>query len=117
MPFGFTPDSTRVRGVGQISPVTGLETGFDFYKSWVSVSIPRFIAVSLEQASPFFLDAYSVNSASNGPYGDAMVEEVIPALERQFRMIGKPYARLAGSRPFSRAPSWGNTSRSPMGAR
>ena len=94
-PFGFQPDSTRVRNIGQIHPVTGVETGYDFYKSWVSDSFPRFIAVSFQQATPFFLDSYSVNSASNGPYGDAMVEEIIPALERQFRMIARPYARLA----------------------
>ncbi|MBC7895615.1 MAG: hypothetical protein H7066_09380 [Cytophagaceae bacterium] len=95
VPFSFTPDSTRVRGVGLINPVTGVETGFDFYKSWNSDAFPRFIAVSFEQATPFFLDGYSVNSASNGPYGDAMVEEIIPELERQFRMIGTPWARLA----------------------
>jgi len=95
VPFGLTPDSTRVRGIGQINPSTGLETGYDFYKSWISDGFPRFIAVSFEQATPFFLDSYSVNSAANGPYGDAMEQEVIPALEKQFRMIGKPYARLA----------------------
>lgn len=94
-PFGFTPDSTRARGVGQINPVTGVESGFDFYKAWNGDAFPRFIAVSFEQATPFFLDGYSVNSVNNGPYGDAMVEEIIPELERQFRMIGKPYARLA----------------------
>ena len=95
VPFSLTPDSTRVRGIGQISPVTGLETGYDFYKAWISDGFPRFIAVSFEQATPFFLDSYSVNSASNGPYGDAMEQEIIPELEKQFRMIGKPYARLA----------------------
>jgi hypothetical protein len=95
VPFSFTPDSTRVRGIGKISPVTGLETGYDFYKAWIADGFPRVIAVSFEQATPFFLDSYSVNSASNGPYGDAMEEEIIPELEREFRMIGKPYARLA----------------------
>ena len=95
VPFSLNPDSTRFRTNGQIHPVTGVETGYDFYKAWVSDNFPRFIAVSFEQATPFFLDSYSVNSASNGPYGDAMVEEVIPALEKQFRMIAKPYARLA----------------------
>jgi hypothetical protein len=95
VPFNLTTDSTRVRGLGQINPVTGVETGFDFYKSWISDGFPRFIAVSFEQNTPFFLDSYSVNSASNGPYGDAMEEEFIPELEKQFRMIAKPYARLA----------------------
>lgn len=95
VPFNLTTDSTRVRGLGQLNPVTGVETGFDFYKSWISDGFPRFIAVSFEQNTPFFLDSYSVNSVSNGPYGDAMVEEFIPELEKRFRMIGKPYARLA----------------------
>jgi hypothetical protein len=94
VPFGFTTDSTRVRGRGQIHPVTGLETGYDFYLEWASDDFPRMIAVSLQQATPYFPDSYSVNSANNGPYGDALIEEVIPYLERRFRMIGKPYARL-----------------------
>ena len=93
MPFGFSTDSARARNVGQINPVTGVETGFDFSKAWRSDDFPRVVAISLEQQTPYFPDSYSVNSANNGPYGDAIVEEVIPALERQFRIIGKPYAR------------------------
>lgn len=94
VPFGFNPDSTRFRSIGEINPVTGLETGYDFYKDWISDDFPRVIAVTFQQATPYFPDSYSVNSANNGPYGDAMVEEVIPFLERQFRMIGQPYARI-----------------------
>src|SRR5690606_30481751 len=90
VPFSFTTDSTRARGRGQIHPVTGLETGYDFYLEWASDDFPRMIAVSLQQATPYFPDSYSVNSANNGPYGDALIEEVIPYLERHFRMIGKP---------------------------
>lgn len=94
IPFGFNPDSTRFRNLGTINPVSGVETGFDFYRSWTSDDFPRFIAVSLEQQTPYFPDSYSVNSANNGPYGDAVIHEVIPELERQFRMIGEPYARI-----------------------
>ena len=94
VPFSFNPDSTRFRSTGQINPVTGLETGYDFYKEWTSDDFPRVIAVTFQQSTPYFPDSYSVNSANNGPYGDAMVEEVIPFLEREFRMIGKPYARI-----------------------
>ena len=93
VPFGFSTDSTRFRTLGRINPVTGVETGYDFYRAWSSDSFPRVIAVSFEQQTPYFPDGYSVNSANNGPYGDAVVEEVIPELERRFRMIGKPYAR------------------------
>jgi hypothetical protein len=93
VPFGFTTDSTRVRNRGRINPTSGVETGYDFHESWRGDAFPRVIAVSLEQQTPYFPDSYSVNSANNGPYGDAIVHEVIPALERQFRMIGRPYAR------------------------
>lgn len=71
----------------------GLETGYKFYQAWNSDHFPRFIAISFHQPTPFFPDSYSVNSVNQGPYGDAMVEEVIPALEKQFRLIPKGYAR------------------------
>jgi hypothetical protein len=93
VPFSFNPDSTRVRNIGQINPVTGVETGYDFYKSWSSDSFPRVVAISLQQQTPYFPDSYSVNSANNGPYGDAIVEEVIPQLEKEFRLIASPWAR------------------------
>jgi hypothetical protein len=56
--------------------------------------MPRVIAISLEQQTPYFPDSYSVNSANNGPYGDAIIGEVMPAIEKQFRIIPKPYARI-----------------------
>lgn len=92
VPFQFntTPASDRQR---EAAKATGLETGYDFYRSWTSDSFPRFIAISFQQPTPFFPDSYSVNSVNQGPYGDALVEEVIPALEKQFRTIPKPYAR------------------------
>ena len=94
VPFSFTPDSTRVRNRGSISPVTGVETGYDFYLAWSSDSFPRMVAISFEQQTPFFPDGYSVNSANNGPYGDAIVEEVIPHLEKTLRLVSSPHARL-----------------------
>jgi hypothetical protein len=92
VPFQFTTDSVG-RNLGQINPITGTETGFDFGKAWRSDGFPRLIAITLEQQTPFFPDSYSVNSMNNGPYGDAVVEEVIPELERRFRIIRQPYAR------------------------
>src|SRR5687767_6541610 len=94
VPFSFSTDSTRARGLGTINPVTGVETGYDFYRAWASADFPRVIAIGFEQQTPYFPDSYSVNSANNGPYGDAIVEEVIPALEEQFRIIRQPHARI-----------------------
>jgi len=56
--------------------------------------MPRMIVVRFQHPTPFFDDSYAVNSANNGPYGDAILQELIPELERRFRMIGKPYARV-----------------------
>jgi hypothetical protein len=94
VPFSFSTDSARARGLGTINPVTGVETGFDFYRAWSSDDFPRVIAISFEQQTPYFPDSYSVNSANNGPYGDAIVQEVIPWLEERFRIISRPYARI-----------------------
>jgi S-formylglutathione hydrolase FrmB len=100
VPFGFSPDSTdRLQGPTEmrrgatISKSSGLESGYDFYKSWVSDGFPRVIAITLEQETPYFPDSYSVNSANNGPYGDAVINEVMPYLEEHFRIIKEPYAR------------------------
>jgi len=34
------------------------------------------------------------DSANNGPYGQALIEELIPEIEKRYRGIGKPYARF-----------------------
>jgi hypothetical protein len=76
-----------------INPVTGLASGYDTFGAWSGDGFPRVIVITLEQQTPYFPDSYSVNSANNGPYGDAVVQEVIPYLEEHFRIIRKPYAR------------------------
>jgi S-formylglutathione hydrolase FrmB len=47
----------------------------------------------LDGAGPYG-DPYQVNSDNNGPYGDAVTQELIPYIERRFHCIGKPYARV-----------------------
>jgi hypothetical protein len=64
----------------------------EFYKEWTSDDLPRFIVVTLQHPSPYFDDSYAVNSANNGPYGDAIHTELIPEIERQFRCIPRSYA-------------------------
>jgi hypothetical protein len=70
------------------------ESGYEFYESWNGEKFPRMIAVTLQHPTPYFDDSYAVNSVNNGPYGDAIVKELIPYLESHFRMIAKPYARV-----------------------
>ena len=70
------------------------ESGYDFQRAWTGDDYPRMIAVTIQHPTPFFDDSYGVDSANNGPYGDAIHQELIPHLETRFRMIGEPYARV-----------------------
>lgn len=64
-----------------------------FRKEWLADDMPRMIAVTLDGDGPYG-DSYQINSANNGPYGDALIQELIPQIERQFRTIGTPQSRF-----------------------
>ena len=66
----------------------------DFYKQWVSEDFPRYIVIEIQHPTPYYDDSYAVNSASQGPYGDALNYELIPFIEEQFRGIGEGWARF-----------------------
>ncbi len=68
--------------------------GGDFDRLWLADATPRFIYVTLQHPSPYYDDSYGVNSENNGPYGDAIMQELIPEVERRFRVIREPWARL-----------------------
>jgi hypothetical protein len=52
------------------------------------------IVVTFQHPTVYYDDSYAVNSANNGPYGDAIMTELIPYIEEHFRTIRQPYARL-----------------------
>ena len=54
---------------------------------------PRMLLLHLDGAGPYG-DPYQVNSANNGPYGDAITQELIPFVEREFRGVGESHARV-----------------------
>jgi len=89
-PLGFStepaPDTGRMPE-GRIS-------GYALYKRWISPGFPRMIAVTFQHPTPYFDDSYAVNSANNGPFGDAIMQELIPYIESHFRIIRQPYARV-----------------------
>jgi hypothetical protein len=82
------------QGHYSLAPPFRFRENGDFYKEWVSDDMPRFIVVTLQHPSPYFDDSYAVNSANNGPYGDAIHKELIPEIEKQFRCIPEAYARV-----------------------
>lgn len=61
---------------------------------WMADGTPRVIIVTLQHPSPYYDDSYGVNSENNGPYGDAIMQELIPAVETRFRVLREPWARL-----------------------
>lgn len=74
--------------------VDGVETGYQFYQSWSAPDFPKMIVVSFQHPTPYYDDSYAVNSVNNGPYGDAILQELIPYVETHFRILRKPSARM-----------------------
>jgi len=68
--------------------------GRSFYDEWVSGKMGRVIIVQIQHPTPFYDDSYAVNSANNGPYGDALWQELVPRVEREFRGIPEGWARM-----------------------
>ena len=66
----------------------------DFYKEWTGPGFPRVLVIEIQHPTPYYDDSYAVNSANNGPYGDAIMRELIPEIERRFRGIGAGWARF-----------------------
>lgn len=70
------------------------QEAYDFYKKWTSPDFPRMLIVEIDHSNPYYDDSYAVNSANIGPYGDAIMKEFVPALEKQFRGLGEGWARF-----------------------
>ena len=70
------------------------QASYDFYRKWISDNFPRFIIIEVQHPTPYYDDSYAVNSASQGPYGDAITYELIPYIEKKFRGIGEGWARF-----------------------
>jgi hypothetical protein len=70
------------------------EEAYKFYQQWISPNFPRVLIVKIQHANPYYDDSYAVNSANVGPYGDAIENELIPAIEKQFRGLGAGWARF-----------------------
>lgn len=97
-PFGFTfegcdrEESPEARAARLAR--TAREPGCEFQRAWTSGKLPEVIAVFIQHTTPYYDDSYALNSANNGPYGDAITQELIPELDRRFRTIAAPYARV-----------------------
>ncbi len=70
------------------------DPGNGAFRIWNEDDLPRFIQVTVEHACPYYDDSYGVNSDNVGPNGDAITRELIPAVEKTFRAVGEPWARV-----------------------
>lgn len=70
------------------------QEAYDFYQKWTSKDFPRMLIVEIQHANPYYDDSYAVNSENLGPYGDAVMYELLPEIEKQFRGIGQGWARF-----------------------
>ncbi|MFN8669293.1 MAG: alpha/beta hydrolase-fold protein [Gemmatimonadaceae bacterium] len=95
-PFGFverpgseTPEQREAR-----LRRSAREPGWMFAESWMRDDMPRFVAVTWQHPTPWYDDSYAVNSVNQGPYQDALLNELVPELERRFRLLPEPNARF-----------------------
>ena len=70
------------------------ELQHEFYKEWTGRNFPRVILITVQHPTPYYDDSYAVNSENNGPYGDAIMTELIPYIEQKYRGIGEGWARF-----------------------
>ena len=96
-PFGFTTDDAPRpedpdRQAVRLRHNRG--TSWEFSQQWMSNDFPRMIGVTFQHPTPYYDDSYAVNSANNGPYGSAIITELIPRVEEEFRIIREGYARV-----------------------
>lgn len=70
------------------------EHAYKLYKDWIGPDMPRMLIIEVQHANPYYDDSYAVNSQNLGPYGDAIMHELIPFVEKKFRGIGEGWARF-----------------------
>ena len=98
--FGREPDRryplrVHIGGYGsRFTNVLGMmRPGSSFRDAWMADDAPRMILLHLDGAGPLG-DPYQVNSANNGPFGDAITQELIPFIESKFRGKGDGRSRV-----------------------
>lgn len=95
VPWEFNSDlKSETPAAVREGKASNMGTGYEFYEAWNSEHFPRFILVTFQHPCPYFDDSYAVNSANCGPFGDAVMNELIPYVETHFRILRKPYARI-----------------------
>jgi hypothetical protein len=80
----------RLQGYNRIQQ----EYAWQSHQDWIAAGFPRVLLVEIQHPTPFYDDSYAVNSANNGPYGDAIQYELIPEIEKRYRGLGAGWSRF-----------------------
>ncbi|MEP6475614.1 MAG: hypothetical protein ABJC74_17965, partial [Gemmatimonadota bacterium] len=68
---------------------------WQLHNDWTGPGFPRVLLIQIQHPTPYYDDSYAVNSENNGPYGDAIMTELIPYLEHKYRGLGQGWARFS----------------------
>jgi len=78
---------------GRYTRVNGLVDNKEFISWWKSDEAPQIITVFLDGEGPFG-DSYQLDSDNSGPYGEMVINELIPKIEKQYRATGSSKTRF-----------------------
>ncbi|MDJ0939046.1 MAG: alpha/beta hydrolase-fold protein [Woeseiaceae bacterium] len=96
-PMPWAPEEWFVPDYEPSHPAVGPQLE-GFYEAWTAGELPRFVIITFRDANPYFDTSYSVNSPNVGPYGDALTQELMPYLEKNFRIVDEPWGRVLAGR-------------------
>lgn len=105
LPFGYEEEADREYPAYYVVPGFGgrhsgqlkrEKKGGDAWDAWADGSNPyRGFEIVLDPDMPLGHSVFA-DSANNGPVGEALTTELIPAIEEEFRIIAEPSARYVG---------------------
>jgi hypothetical protein len=99
--FRSTPPNPKLKDgdADQQKEYAHQQSAYKFFQDWTSGRLPHVIIVQPQHPTPYFDDSYAVNSANQGPYGDAIQHELLPQIEKDFHAIpdGWAHATYGGS--------------------
>lgn len=89
--LGFSPEppAADARGWDRVSG----EEAHAFYRDWTEGRHPPVLLVVIQNPTPVYRGSYGIDSPNTGPYGSALLRELIPAIERRFGGIPAGWAR------------------------
>jgi hypothetical protein len=95
-PFGFDPAAPPPTAAqrDRLARYGGRESRYAFTQAWLRGQAPPMIAIRILHPTPYYDDSYAVDSVNNGPAGTAIMTELIPYLERRFRLLRSGQARF-----------------------